>query len=321
MTTDTTTDTPSTSYDNQHLLEQIALAYLKEKKHTRRWRIFCRLFFLMIILGIGYYCFSNINNDTTRIKPHVALIDLKGEMSDDSTSNADNIAEALAAAYHDKGTRAILFRINSPGGSPVQADYIYNEIKRYQALHPKIKIYAVCTDMCASAAYYAASAANEIYANPASLVGSIGVVYSGFGYVDIMKKIGVERRLHTAGKYKGFMDPFSPDQPQEEALLQNMLDTIHQQFEDRVKSGRGDRLKITPDLFTGLFWTGAQAKDLGLIDGFGSAGSVARDVIHLHHIIDYTITDNYFNQFARQLGIGMSSELLLKMKMPQELRL
>ncbi len=298
---------PSTPND---LLQQIALEYLTEKKRKRRWGIFYKTFFLLVILAFASLFFIGDDEDL-RLSPHAALIDIRGEMSDQSTSKADNIAESLANAYKDKGTKAIILRINSPGGSPVQADDIYREIRRYKIMHPEIKVYAVCTDMCASAAYYAASAADEIYANPASLVGSIGVVYDGFGFTDIMKKAGIERRLMTAGQYKGMMDPFSPEEPQEKQFLQVMLDTIHKQFEDRVKEGRGDRLKITADTFSGLFWTGAQAKELGLIDGFGSAGSVARDVIHHKHIIDYTVTDNFLDQFAHELGSGFTSELLL----------
>lgn len=304
----TDTTTLNTANPNE-LLQKIALEYLKEKKRKRRWGLFYKTLILIVLGFIGYLFFQESNEDI-RLKPHVALIDIRGEMSDESLSKADNIAESLAMAYQDKGTKAILFRINSPGGSPVQADDIYREIMRYKALHPKIKVYAVCTDMCASAAYYAASAADEIYANPASLVGSIGVVYNGFGFTDLMNKVGIERRLFTAGEYKGFMDPFSPEEPQEKQFLQTMLDTIHHQFEERVKAGRGDRLKITPETFSGLFWTGTQAKDLGLIDGFGSAGSVAREIIKIKHIVDYTVTDNCFDKFARELGIGFTSELL-----------
>ena len=298
---------PSTS---DELLQKIALEYLKEKKHKRRWGIFFKITFLLLILAAIYS--SVFSGGDIHDKPHVALIDIQGPMSDESLSKADNIAESLSMAYQDKGTKAVVLRINSPGGSPVQADDIYREIKRYQTMYPKIKIYAVCTDMCASAAYYVAAAADEIYANPSSLVGSIGVVYNGFGFVDIMKKAGISRRLYTAGKYKGFMDPFSPNKPQEKQLMQTMLNTIHHQFEDRVKTGRGARLKITPETFSGLFWTGEQAKNMGLIDGFGSAGSVARDVVKIKRIVDYTITDSCFDQFARQLGVGLSTQLMLQ---------
>lgn len=305
----------STTAPPNDLLQQIALEYLKEKKRKRRWSILYRIIFLLLILSIGYALFASDETEV-RERPHVGLIDIKGVMDDDSLSKADNVAQSLALAYRDKGTKAIILRINSPGGSPVQADDIYREIMRYRTIHPKIKIYAVCTDMCASAAYYAASAANEIYANPASIVGSIGVVYNGFGFNDLMKKVGVSRRLITAGEYKGFMDPFSPEQPKEKEMLHHMLEIVHQQFEDRVKAGRGDRLHITSDLFSGLFWTGTQAKELGLIDGFGSAGSVAREVIKVKHIVDYTMSESSIDKFARQLGIGATTELV---NMPQSM--
>ena len=291
------------------LLQQIALEYLKEKKHKRRWKLLRTLIWVILICFLLYGLFSNADDEALRNKSHVALIDIRGVMDDQSLSRADNIAQSFAEAYHDKGTRAIILRINSPGGSPVQADDIYRTVMRYRTLHPKIKIYAVCTDICASAAYYAASAANEIYANPASLVGSIGVIYEGFGFVNLMKKVGVERRLFTAGKYKGFMDPFSPEKSQENQFMQTMLDSVHLQFEERVKAGRGERLKITPDTFTGLVWTGEQAKEQGLIDGFGSAGSVAREVIHVKTVVDYSVPETVLDKFAHQLGIGATAQV------------
>jgi protease-4 len=303
------TDMVTNSSPND-LLQQIALEYLKEKKRKRRWGIFYKTIFVLFILWVVWFFTDNSHDEDLQNKPHVALIDIRGVMDDDGMSKADNIAESLSLAYKDKGTKAIILRINSPGGSPVQADDIYREIMRHRQLHPKIKVYAVCTDMCASAAYYAASAADEIYANQGSIVGSIGVIYNGFGFTDLMKKVGVSRRLVTAGEYKGFMDPFSPEQPKEKQMLQNMLDIVHKQFEDRVKEGRGDRLHMTPDLFSGLFWTGSQAKKLGLIDGFGSAGSVAREVVKVKRIVDYTVSENNFDKFARQLGIGATSELV-----------
>ncbi len=303
------TDITANTSPNE-LLQHIALEYIKERRRKRRWGIFYKILFLALIIFGVWFVASESSDEDIREKPHVALIDIKGVMDDDSTSKADNIAESLSMAYRDKGTKAILLRINSPGGSPVQADDIYREIMRYRKLHPKIKVYAVCTDMCASAAYYAASAANEIYANPASIVGSIGVIYNGFGFNDLMKKVGVSRRLVTAGQYKGFMDPFSPEQPKEEKMLQKMLNIVHHQFENRVKKGRGDRLKITPNLFSGLFWTGTQAKKMGLIDGFGSAGSVSREVIKIKRIVDYTMTESSLDKFARQLGIGATTTLL-----------
>jgi len=293
------------------LLAQIALEYLKEKKRKRRWGIFYKVVFLALIVFVIYIFRSGDESQSLSVQPHAALIDIRGALMDDNLTNADNTARSLHDAYQDKGTKAVILRINSPGGSAVQADDIYREIMRYRKNYPDIKVYAVCTDICASAAYYIASAANEIYANPASLVGSIGVIYDGFGFVNTLEKLGVERRLITSGKYKGFLDPFSPEQPAEKAMLQNMLDTVHQQFEDRVKEGRGVRLKITPDTFSGLFWTGKEAKELGLIDDFGSAGYVAREIVKTENIIDYTVQENYFEELASKFGMNISSKLLM----------
>ena len=300
--------------ENSDLLRQIALEHLKAYRRTRRWRVFYKLtFFAVVVLSFIFLWPTGESAGLLRAKPHVGLIDIRGQIFEGAPSSADHIAEALYNAYQDTGTRAIILRINSPGGSAVQADYIYNEIMRYRALHPKVKVYAVCTDVCASAAYYIAAAANEIYANPASLVGSIGVVYNGFGFVDLMKKVGVERRLITAGEHKGFLDPFSPASEEEAGLLKEILDHVHKQFENKVEQGRGARLHKTPTLYSGLFWSGDQAKALGLIDGFGSAGSVARDVIKTKQIVNYTIEDSYFEKFAHEFGLGLSDAFLMKL--------
>ena len=200
-------------------------------------------------------------------------------------------------------------RINSPGGSPVQANYLYNEIRRLRVKYPKIKVYAVCTDLCASAAYYIASAADDIYADPASLVGSIGVIYNGFGFTGALQKLGIERRLLTAGKYKGFMDPFSPMNSVEKQKLKKILDLVHQQFIQSVRKGRGKRLLNNPDLFTGLFWTGEQAKQMGLIDAFGSPGQVVRDVIKTKHVVNYTVKQNLFTQLMGGLSNHLNQSI------------
>ena len=246
---------------------------------------------------------------TAKIKrPHTALININGPIFSSSPTNADSIATSLRAAFKDKHTQGIILRINSPGGSPVQADYVFNEILRLRAKHPKIKVYAVCTDICASGAYYIAAAADDIYANPASLVGSIGVVYNGFGFVDTLQKLGIQRRLITAGAHKGFLDPFSPLKSTEKVFAQNMLNDIHNQFIESVKKGRGKRLIITAETFSGLVWPGNQAKKMGLIDGFASAGSVARDIIKNDNIVDYTVRPNYFERIAKHFGSAISSE-------------
>jgi protease-4 len=227
-----------------------------------------------------------------------------------------NFIKGLNSAYeNNKALKAVILRIDSPGGSPVQADYMYNSIQFYKKKYPDVKIYAVCVDMCASAAYYVAAAADEIYANPSSLVGSIGVLYNGFGFVDTMQKLGVTRRLHTAGINKGFLDQFSPDNPAQGQLLQTMLDLIHQQFIDRVKAGRGQRLVIDKDTFSGLFWTGIQAKERGLIDGFASSGQVARDIIKIDRVVDYTVQESVIERFSKQMGTAIANQLPLALGM------
>lgn len=288
----------------QSALEKVLLETLKEQKRKRRWGIFFKLIYLIIFISI-VYAISNSNSSTSggdRDKPHTAVININGEIAADQAASADNMVASIDKAFKDSNTRGIILRINSPGGSPVQADYVYNDIMRQRSLHPNIKIYAVCSDLCASAAYYIASATNDIYADPASIVGSIGVLMNGFGFVDTMQKLGVERRLIISGSEKGFLDPFSPMTPQDKAYAQTMLDLVHQQFITAVEKGRGKRLKNSPDLFSGLAWTGTQALQMGLIDGFGSAGFVARQVIGNNNIVDYTKKPSLFNQFGNEVG-------------------
>ena len=298
---------------SQELFAQLADDYLKENKRKRRWGIFFKILFFIWLFGFLYTVFPTSTIKENISQPHSALIDIRGTIFDKSSASADNITKGLRKAYADSGTKGIILRINSPGGSPVQASYIYNEIRRLKKLHPKIKVYAVCTDACASAAYFIAAAADEIYANPSSLVGSIGVLYDGFGFVGTLDKLGVQRRLMTAGKNKGFMDPFSPVDASQKQKLQDMLDSIHNDFQQSVITGRGKRLIQSPDIFSGLFWTGTQAKKLGLIDGFASAGKVARDFIKQEKVVDYTETPNYFERFARQFGESISGEIFTQM--------
>jgi protease-4 len=205
--------------------------------------------------------------------------------------------------------KAVILRIDSPGGSPVQGDYMYNTVRYFRKKYPDIKVYAVCVDICASAAYYVASAADEIYANPSSLVGSIGVIYNGFGFVDTLQKLGVTRRLQTAGSNKGFMDQFSPVNPAQQKTLQTMLNIIHQQFISKVKEGRGKRLHIDSETFSGLFWTGIQAKEKGLIDGFASSGQLAREIIKIDEAIDYTYKPSVMERMAKNIGTAMADQL------------
>lgn len=295
----------------QALLNQIVIEYFAEQKRKRIWRWVKRTaLFLIILVIILTIIFSRSEELTARTKPHVGLIDIKGQI-DNNPSSSETFARGMQKAYDNKELQALILRIDSPGGSPVQADYIYNLIQYYRNKYPAIKIYGVCVDTCASAAYYIAAATDEIYANQSSMVGSIGVVYNGFGFVDTMQKLGVSRRLQTAGRNKGFMDQFSPTNPQQEQQLQTMLDVIHQQFIDRVKTGRGKRLKIDEDTFSGLIWTGVQARERGLIDGFASSGQLARNIIKVDRVIDYTDKQNVLEQMTKSLGTTMMSQLPL----------
>ena len=300
--------------DSQTLLNQIIIDYMKEQKRRRKWRWVMRIIILLIIAYGCFYLFFLGNDDgSTNSKPHVGLVDVSGEIFDTKGANADDFAQGIDNAYKNKGLKALIIRINSPGGSPVQAEYMYNTLKYYKGKYPEVKTYAVCVDLCASAAYYIAVATDEIYASPASMVGSIGVLYSGFGFVDVMNKVGVTRRLQTAGANKGFMDPFSPTSDVQQQKLQIMLDQIHQQFINRVKEGRGSRLHIDADTFSGLVWTGEQGLANGLIDGYASSGQLAREKIKLDSLIDYTHKQNIFDRVTKSLGTAMADELPLSL--------
>ncbi|HRD69708.1 MAG TPA: S49 family peptidase [Legionella sp.] len=314
-------DVPSNSnIESQTLLNQIVLDYMKEKKSRRRWRWVSRLIFLLLFMFIAYQ-FINLKNDALikGVKPHVGLVDLNGEISD-TKINADDFAKGVAAAYKNTGLKGLIVRINSPGGSPVQAEYMFNTLKYFKKKFPGVKIYAVCSDMCASAAYYVAVGADEIYASPASMVGSIGVLFNGFGFVDLINKVGVTRRLQTSGVNKGFLDPFSPVTEFQTQKLQTMLDIIHQQFIARVKDGRGSRLHIDDETFSGLFWTGEQALEKGLIDGFSSSGQLAREQFKTDSIIDYTVKPNLFDRVSKNLGTAMAEQLSASLGLKKGLR-
>lgn len=293
-------------------VQQLLHEYIKEQRNKRRWGLLFKIIFYGIII---YFIYSVTNpvSPTDLQKPHVALIDLRGPIFDDADNNADNVATSLHDAFEDTKTVGIILRINSPGGSAVQASYLFNELRRLRALHPKVKVYAVCTDLCASAAYYVAVGADGIYANPSSLVGSIGVLFDGFGFVDTIQKVGVERRLYVSGAHKGFLDPFKPMTEQDKQSLQQILDIAHQQFIDNVIKGRGTKLKQSPDLFSGMIWTGVQAQQLGLIDGFASAGEVARNVFKNETIVDYTQKPNVFEQLSRRLSASFAAEIASQM--------
>lgn len=303
-------ETPNASVsmkNSDQVLEKVLLETIIEQRRKRRWGIFFRLCFLAVIVLLlaTLFPWSSIAQHEKTLakgKKQIAQISLNGEIGSNMDVDAYDVIQALDTADDDKNTQAIILDINSPGGSPVQASYIYNEIHRLQKVHQNIPIDSVCEDLCASAAYYIASASNHIYANPYSLVGSIGVLMDSFGFVDTLKKVGATRRLYTAGKYKGFMDPFSPVQSEEINFLQTMLDSDHTLFIHDVKQGRGARLKNDPNLFTGLVWNGVQAKDLGLTDGFGSFDDIAREKYHNDNVVDYTVKQNPLQKIFNQLG-------------------
>lgn len=313
-----TDDTPSTSSSRtegrpprweRDLLERLAFAALTEQRRARRWGIFFKLFFAAYLVLILVLAQSDSWSGKALTTSHTALIDLEGVISADSLANADNVISGLRAAFENKSTQGIVLRANSPGGSPVQAGYINDEIRRLRAKHPKVPLYAVIGDVCASGCYYVVAAADKIYADKASVVGSIGVLMNGFGFVDTMKKVGVERRLMTAGEHKGFLDPFGPVKPAESKHAQQMLDEIHRQFIETVRQGRGKALKETRDMFSGLFWTGEEAIKMGLVDSLGGASYVAREVIGAEDIVDYTYRENFIDRFTRRLGTAMAQTI------------
>ncbi len=289
------------------VLKKLAFSAVDEQRRTRRWSIFFKsLMFVYLFTLLYLYLPSMSHSGLEGGKKHTALIEINGAIAADSEANADSIITGLRDAFDDANTAGVIIRINSPGGSPVQAGYINDEIKRLRGLHPDIPLYAVITDICASGGYYIAAAADKIYADKASLVGSIGVIMDGFGFVDTMKKLGVERRLLTAGDHKGFLDPFSPEKPEEVAHVKSLLDNIHQQFIATVKKGRGDRLKEDQNLFSGYIWTGEQGLKLGLVDALGSSSYVARDVIGAEDIVDFSQQPPLFQRFADRLGLAMA---------------
>jgi protease IV len=297
------------------LLEKLAFASLEESRKARRWGIFFKLFFVFYLIALLLIMHSGTWGEKALASRYTAMVNLDGEISADSSANAENIINGLNDAFEDKAAVGIILQANSPGGSPVQSAYIYDEILRLRKIYPDKPLYAVIGDMCASGCYYAVAAADKIYASPASIVGSIGVLMDGFGFVDGMKKLGIERRLLTAGKNKGMLDPFSPLDTKARGHAQKMLDEIHGQFIDAVKQGRGDALKPNSEIFSGLFWTGTKAKELGLVDDFGSAGTVARDVIGAEDIVDYTVRENLLNRLAGRIGMSMGQAVASELRL------
>ncbi len=296
----------NTSRFEDSLVSELAREVLKEQRRNRRWGIFFKLIFaIYIAIFFAVYVFENFSLSSFGDRKHTALIEITGVISADTEANADFIVTGLRKAYEDKNTEGIILRINSPGGSPVQAGYVNDEIKRLRIKYPEIPLYAVITDICASGGYYIAVAADKIYANKASIVGSIGVVLSGFGFVDAIEKLGIERRLLHSGEHKALMDPFEPLDFYEEVHMQKLLDKIHQQFISVVKDGRGDILIKDEMLFSGLVWSGEESINLGLVDALASTSEVARDIIGVEHIVNYTKRENYFDRVAKQMSAVM----------------
>jgi protease-4 len=292
-------------------LEKLVMAQLHEQRAARRWRIGFRLFWTVLFLAGIWYSFHHGKNasSTSNITAHTALVEIKGEIDAEANANAEWIIDSMRQAFEAEGSQAVVLLINSPGGSPVQAGMINDEIKRLKALHQK-PVYVVVEETCASAAYYIAAGADNIYVDKASIVGSIGVLMDGFGFTGLMGKVGVERRLMTAGENKGFLDPFSTPTKPQKAHAQHLLDQIHQQFIAVVREGRGERLKETPELFSGLFWSGQQAIELGLADDYGTLDTVARDVVKAEDIVDYTRQDNVAERLAKRFGAAMGQAMV-----------
>lgn len=307
------------------VLERIAFEGVLEQRRKRRWGIFFKLLgflYLIAIFGWATGLFgTSESKKLVHTKEHTAVIELKDVISSESMSSAERINKALNHAFESEHVKGVILRINTPGGSPVQANQIYQEIKRLKAKKPKMPIYAVVEDICASGGYYVASATDKIIVDRSSLVGSIGVIMDGFGFTGSLEKLGVERRLMTAGTNKGFLDPFSPKNPEQEKHAQAMLNEIHQEFINAVKKGRGDRLKNDPQLFSGLIWTGVRSVDLGLADGFGSVSTVARDSFKAEELVDYSEQEDFAERFAKKIGANFNghvdSELLKKVILKQ----
>ncbi|WP_434516344.1 S49 family peptidase [Dechloromonas sp. ARDL1] len=287
-------------------LEKLVFAALDEQRSRRRWGIAFKIFGFGYLLAV-LVAVVDWGASAEHQERHTAMVNMMGVIEAKGDASAENLVAALNSAFEEKNAVGVILRINSPGGSPVQAGIVNDEIRRLRTKFPDKPLYAVVEDMCASGGYYVAAAADNIYVNKASIVGSIGVLMDGFGFTGTMDKFGVERRLLTAGENKGFLDPFSPQAPQHKAHAQLLLNDIHKQFIDVVKAGRGQRLKETPDMFSGLMWTGAQSIQLGLADGYGSVDSVARDVIKAEKIFDYSVKDNIAERFAKRLGAGTAA--------------
>jgi len=293
------------------VLEKLATAALQEQKRARKWGIFFKTLGFIYLFALLFVALGWIGKKEGALPgKHTALVELEGVIAADGEASADKMTSGLQEAFKDKRTQGVILRINSPGGSPVQAGYINDEIRRLRAKYPTIPLYAVVEDVCASGGYYVAVAADKIFVDKASIVGSIGVLMDGFGFSGSLEKLGVERRLLTAGSDKGFLDPFSPLVPAQKDYAEKMLSEIHGQFIDVVKQGRGKRLKDNPELFSGLVWTGQRSVELGLADALGNVDYVAREIIKADHIVDFTPHENLAERFAKRLGAGAAEAFL-----------
>ena len=289
-------------------IEKLAFAAVNEQRRARRWGIFFKslmFVYLSVLLGISLYptVKQSFDDDGTG---HTAVININGMIAEGQEANADSIIKALRNASKNEDTKGIILHVNSPGGSPVQSSYIFNEIRKIKAEKPELPIYAVASDICASGCYFIAAAADKIYVNPSSLIGSIGVLMNGFGFVDTMKMLGVERRLVTAGAHKALMDPFSPAKVEDQKYMQDVLAEVHQQFIAAVKEGRGDRLKEEENLFSGLVWTGEQSIKVGLADAYGNDDSVATDIIGAKKRVNFTIQERLIDRLAGKMGASFA---------------
>lgn len=297
---------PVSEHRDWELVASIAQESLKEQKRARRWGIFFKLLFsAYLLIALGAIVVQQPLDNYSTTEEHTAVIYLDGVIAADQPANANDLFRALRSAFKSESAKAIILAINSPGGSPVQAGYIYDEIKRLRFKYPDKKLYSVISDVGASGGYYVAAAADDIYADKSSLVGSIGVTASGFGFVELMKKLGIERRNYTSGENKAFLDPFAPQKEDEKIFWEGVLDSTHQQFIRAVEEGRGDRLVKSDDVFTGLLWNGEQALEKGLIDGLGNVAHVAREIVQSEKLFDYTVRPSPLEEFSRNFGIAV----------------
>lgn len=299
------------------VLTSIATEGLKEQKRSRRWGIFFKALTFLYLFVLLALINPELQDKGEKGKKHTALVELKGVIAADAEASADNVVSGLRDAFEDPDTAGVILRVNSPGGSPVQSGYIYDEILRLREIYPDIPMYAVISDICASGGYYVASAAEKIYADQASIVGSIGVRMDNFGFVEAMKKLGIERRTLTAGENKALLDPFAPEDKEVTKHMTGLLKSVHNQFINAVKQGRGDRLKEIDGMFSGLIWTGDQSVEIGLVDELGNSSHVAREVFGEENIVNFTVKPDFLERFSKRVGAQAAMLLLEKELTPQ----